>query len=178
MKRRNQKGLTLIELIVAFTVLLILTSMAVPLARARVRVERERELRAALREMYAAIDKYKDYCDQAYFGPVKQGTNCWPESLEQLVEGIKLANSPDGKKIRLLAQDPARPFHRTSTSGACAATRTIPRRPVGAVRMCSACTARRMRRRPMANLIPSGNARRASREHGRAPSSVSADLHS
>jgi len=54
MQRKNQKGLTLVELIVAFTVLLILTSMAVPLARARVRVERERELRAALREMYAA----------------------------------------------------------------------------------------------------------------------------
>ena len=49
MQRKNQKGLTLVELIVAFTVLLILTSMAVPLARARVRVERERELRAALR---------------------------------------------------------------------------------------------------------------------------------
>ena len=82
MKRRNEKGLTLIELIVAFTVLLILTSMAVPLARARVRVERERDLRAALREMYSAIDKYKDYCDASYFGPVKAGTNCWPETLE------------------------------------------------------------------------------------------------
>jgi general secretion pathway protein G len=110
MKRRNQKGLSLIELIVAFTVLLILTSMAVPLARARVRVERERELRSALREMYAAIDKYKDYCDNSFFGPVKQGTNCWPESLEQLVEGVKLANSPDGKKVRLLRKIPRDPF--------------------------------------------------------------------
>ena len=98
------------ELIVAFTVLLILTSMAVPLARARVRVERERELRQALHEMYNAIDKYKDYCDAAYFGPVKAGTNCWPENLEQLVEGVKLANSPDGKKIKLLRKIPRDPF--------------------------------------------------------------------
>ena len=110
MKRRNEKGLTLVELIVAFTVLLILTSMAVPLARGRVRVERERELRAALREMYNAIDKYKDYCDMGTFGSVKAGTNCWPESLEQLVEGVKVANSPDGKKIRLLRKIPRDPF--------------------------------------------------------------------
>lgn len=110
MTRRNEKGLTLVELIVAFTVLLILTSMAVPLARGRVRVERERELRFALREMYTAIDKYKDYCDMGTFGSVKAGTNCWPESLEQLVEGIKVANSPDGKKIRLLRKIPRDPF--------------------------------------------------------------------
>jgi len=41
---------------------------------------------------------------------VKQGTNCWPESLEQLVQGIKLANSPDGKKVRLLRKIPRDPF--------------------------------------------------------------------
>jgi general secretion pathway protein G len=110
MKRKKQAGLTLVELIVAFTVLLILTSMAVPLARGRVRVERERDLRAALREMNAAIDKYKDYCDVGTFGATKAGTNCWPESLEQLVEGIKVANSPDGKKIRLLRKIPRDPF--------------------------------------------------------------------
>lgn len=110
MKRRNQRGLTLVELIVAFTILLILTSMAVPLARGRIRVERERELRGALREMHAAIDKYKDYCDIGTFGSAKAGTNCWPESLEQLVEGIKVANSPDGKKIRLLRKIPRDPF--------------------------------------------------------------------
>jgi general secretion pathway protein G len=110
MKRRKEKGLTLIELIVAFTVLLILTSMAVPLARARVRVERERELRYSLREMTTAIDKYKDLCDQGTFGPMKVGTNCWPESLEQLVEGVKIANSPDGKKIKLLRKIPRDPF--------------------------------------------------------------------
>ena len=110
MKQRNQKGLTLVELIVAFTVLLIISAMAVPLARARVRVEKERELRWALREMTTAIDKYKDYCDLGTFGAVKAGTNCWPESLEQLVECVKVANSPDGKKMRLLRKIPKDPF--------------------------------------------------------------------
>lgn len=110
MRSKNQKGMTLVELIVAFTILMVLSSMAVPLARVRVRVEKERELRADLREIHAAIDKYKDYCDSAYLGPMKAGTNCWPESLEQLVEGVKLANTPDGKKIKFLRKIPKDPF--------------------------------------------------------------------
>jgi general secretion pathway protein G len=102
--------MTLVELIVAFTILMVLSSMAVPLARVRVRVDKERELRYAMREMYTAIDKYKDYCDASYLGPMKVGTNCWPETLEQLVEGVKLANSPDGKKIKFLRRIPKDPF--------------------------------------------------------------------
>jgi general secretion pathway protein G len=109
MRRRNQRGLTLVELIVAFTIMLILTTMAVPLSRARIRVERERELRARLDEMRKAIDKYKDNCDAGYFGQTKAGTNCYPETLEILVEGQKL-NGPDGKKMRFLRRIPRDPF--------------------------------------------------------------------
>ena len=109
MRRRNQRGLTLIELIVAFTIMLILTTMAVPLARSRVRAERERELRAALREMRYAIDKYKDLADANAFGPIKQGTNGFPESLDQLVDGVKLAGAKD-QKLRLLRRIPVDPF--------------------------------------------------------------------
>jgi general secretion pathway protein G len=110
MQRQKQRGMSLVELIVAFTILMVLSSMAVPLARVRVRVDKERELRYAMREMYTAIDKYKDYCDASYLGPMKVGTNCWPETLEQLVEGVKLANSPDGKKIKFLRRIPKDPF--------------------------------------------------------------------
>jgi general secretion pathway protein G len=110
MKSQKQRGMTLVELIVSFTILLVLSSMAVPLARVRVRVDKERELRYSTRELYTAIDKYKDYCDAGYLGPMKVGTNCWPETLEQLVEGVKLANSPDGKKIKFLRRIPKDPF--------------------------------------------------------------------
>jgi len=109
-KRRNERGLTLVELIVAFSVMLILTTMAVPLARARVAAERRKELMSALREMRSAIDRYKDNCDQGYFGPPKQGTDCYPESLEQLIEGVKLAQSADGKKMKFLRRIPLDPF--------------------------------------------------------------------
>ena len=104
------------ELIVAFTILLILTMMAVPLTRARIRTTRERELRYCLREMEDAIDKYKDYCDASYFGPIKQGTDCYPETLDILVEGQKLAG-PDGKKIKFLRRIPKDPFTGTKDWG-------------------------------------------------------------
>ena len=109
MRRRNQKGLTLVELIVAFTIMLILTSMAVPLARSKVRAERERDLRHALDEIRHAIDKYKDYADAGQFGPLKQGTNGFPESLDQLVDGVKLSG-PKDQKIRFLRRIPKDPF--------------------------------------------------------------------
>ena len=100
----------MVELIVAFTIMLILTSMAVPLARAKVRAERERELRFALDDIRRAIDKYKDYADANAFGPIKQGTNGYPESLDILVEGQKLAGSAKEQKIRLLRRIPRDPF--------------------------------------------------------------------
>ena len=102
--------MTLIELIVAFTIMLILSSMAVPLARARVQATRRRELLSALHEMRNAIDKYKDNCDQGYFGPAKAGTNCYPESLDMLVAGVKLAQSADGKVMKFLRRIPIDPF--------------------------------------------------------------------
>jgi len=110
MRRRKQRGLTLIELIVAFTILLVLSTMAVPLARSRIRAERRRELRYALDEMRRAIDKYKDNCDAGYFGPPKLGSDCYPETLEILVEGVKLANNAEGKKMRFLRHIPRDPF--------------------------------------------------------------------
>lgn len=97
------------ELIVAFTIMLILTSMAVPLARSKVRAQRQRELRHALDDMRRAIDKYKDFADAGQFGPLKQGTNGYPESLDQLVEGVKLTG-PKDQKMRFLRRIPIDPF--------------------------------------------------------------------
>jgi general secretion pathway protein G len=115
--RRSTAGLTLVELVVAFTIMLVLTCMAVPLARAKVRVERERALRRALDEMRDGIDKYKDYCDAGYLGPPKAGSNCWPESLDKLVEGVKLPTSPDGKIIKFLRKIPKDPFTNSTEWG-------------------------------------------------------------
>jgi general secretion pathway protein G len=114
--RRTQHGLSLIELIVAFTILLILTTMAVPLARARVRAEKERDLRWALVEMRKAIDKYKDMSDQGLLGPGKLGAEGYPETLEVLVDGVKLAGQVD-KKMRFLRRIPKDPMTNSTDWG-------------------------------------------------------------
>jgi general secretion pathway protein G len=108
-RRKNQRGLTLIELIVAFTIMALLTTMAVPLARYKVRRDRERELRYALREMRSAIDKYKDAADLQQLGPTKLGSDNYPESLEMLVEGVKMTGQVD-KKVKFLRRIPIDPF--------------------------------------------------------------------
>src|SRR5260370_36942951 len=107
--RHHRRGLRLVELIVAFAIRLVLSTMAVPLARSKVRVTRERDLRQALKEMHNAIDKYKDYADLGYLGPQKQGTNNWPETLEILVEGGQLPG-PDGNMRRFRRLVPVNKF--------------------------------------------------------------------
>ena len=115
-RRRTQAGLTLVELIVAFTILATLTSMAVPLARYKVRRDKERELRWALREIHLAIDKYKDMADMGQLGPQNIERDNYPESLEVLVEGVKVAGSVD-KKIRFLRRIPRDPFTNSTDWG-------------------------------------------------------------
>lgn len=117
MRRRGQRGLTLVELIVAFTILILLSALAMPLARYKVRRERERELRYSLRELRTAIDKYKDACDQGKLGPPKLGTDCYPETLEVLVEGVKLGQDAEGKKMRFLRRIPRDPFSNSTEWG-------------------------------------------------------------
>src|SRR6266853_4907991 len=109
MKRRGQRGLTLVELIVAFTILALLTTMSVPLTRYKVRRDKERELNYALREIRKAINDYKDAANAGKF-QIKLGTEGYPESLEQLVEGVTLSGSADGKKIKFLRRIPKDPI--------------------------------------------------------------------
>jgi general secretion pathway protein G len=116
MRRRNQSGLTLVELIVAFTLMLVLTTMSVPLARAKVRRERERALRESLVEIRKAIDKYNDYATAGMIPPGKIDSDKYPESLQQLVEGVKLNGQVD-KKIRFLRRIPMDPFTHSADWG-------------------------------------------------------------
>jgi general secretion pathway protein G len=116
-RRQRQWGLTLIELIVAVTILALLSALALPLARFKVRREQERELRYALREMRVAIDKYKDACDKGQLGAQKVGSQCYPETLDVLVEGVKLAQDAEGKKIRFLRRIPRDPFTNSTDWG-------------------------------------------------------------
>ena len=61
------KGFTVVELIVAMTILMILTAVAVPVVRVTIQRNKERELRHDLWEMRDAIDRYKDAADRGAF---------------------------------------------------------------------------------------------------------------
>jgi len=101
--------MTLVELIVAFTILMLLSTMAVPLARYKVQRDKERDLQRALDDIHKAIDKFKDDMDAGKIGPPKIDSDNYPESLEQLVEGVKATGAVD-KKIRYLRHIPKDPM--------------------------------------------------------------------
>src|SRR6266478_8141497 len=99
------RGFTLIELIVATAILVILTGMALPMARVTIKREREHVLRRDLWEMRDAIDRYKDAADRGAF-QAKVGTEGYPPDLETLVKGEEV----QGKKIRFLRKIPVDPM--------------------------------------------------------------------
>jgi len=103
--QRAARGFTLMELIVATAIMVILTGMAVPLARVTIKREKERILRHDLWEMRDAIDRYKDAADRGAF-QIKLGSEGYPPDLDTLVEGV----DSNGKKIRFLRKIQVDPF--------------------------------------------------------------------
>ena len=97
---------------VAITILRILTSAAIPLARTRIKRERERELRRDLWEMRDAIDRYKDAADRGAF-QIKVGSEGYPPDLDTLVKGVDV----QGKKVRFLRRVPVDPMTGTTEWG-------------------------------------------------------------
>lgn len=97
--------MTLIELIVATSILLVLTSMALPLARVTIERQREHELRMDLDEMRAAIDRYKDAADRGLI-QVQVDSQGYPPDLDTLVQGVPMGT----EKLHFLRAIPKDPF--------------------------------------------------------------------
>lgn len=116
---RQVAGFTFIELLVTTAVLMVLASAALPLARVTMKRQRESELRRVLREMRAAIDKFKDYADTQIISPtdVPFGSEGYPASLTVLVEGVARNNDASGSKIKLLRRIPIDPITGTTDWG-------------------------------------------------------------
>jgi general secretion pathway protein G len=88
--KKEQKGFTLIEMIVTFTILAILATVAIPLARTAVKREKEIELRRSLRTIRDAIDAYKKLADENRI-EFEDDTEGYPPDLETLVEGVEVS---------------------------------------------------------------------------------------
>jgi general secretion pathway protein G len=117
--RRNQcrtakrnRGFSLLELIIATTILLILSTMVLPMARLSIKREKEHILRADLWEMRDAIDRYKLDADRGAF-QTKIDSQGYPPDLETLVKGVDV----QGKKVRYLRKIPTDPMTNTTEWG-------------------------------------------------------------
>jgi general secretion pathway protein G len=104
----SEKGMTLLELIIASAILLILASAALPMVRFAVVRPKEAELRRDLREIRNAIDHYKDYADRNLIR-VKVGSEGYPPDLKTLVTGEYLGTSTT-QKVRFLRRIPVDPM--------------------------------------------------------------------
>ena len=112
MRLRGARGYTFVELLVVSTIILILASAIMPLAKVTARRQRESELRRALREMRTAIDKYKDQADLGNISALelKPGNENYPPDLQTLVDGVTAANDPTGRKLKFLRHIPVDPM--------------------------------------------------------------------
>lgn len=111
-RRAGEAGVTLTELIIVCAILSILSMAALPVVKFEVKRNKERELRADLWEMRAAIDAYKDAADKGAI-QTKADSNNYPPDLQTLVDGVDIQS----KKVRFLRKIPVDPMTGTADWG-------------------------------------------------------------
>jgi len=110
MARRQKSscvGMTLLELIIASSILVILAGAALPVVRFTIVRPKEAQLRRELREMRDAIDRYKDYADRNLIRST-YGSEGYPPDLETLVKGVDYAGG--NRVMRFLRRIPVDPI--------------------------------------------------------------------
>ena len=105
----KRTGFTLIELMVTVAIVSLLATVAFPLAEVTAKRSKEEDLRHSLRQIRDAIDAYKQVWDEGRIEK-KLGEAGYPPELKALVEGVKDAKSPEGKKIYFLRRLPRDPM--------------------------------------------------------------------
>ena len=101
--------MTLVELIVVVSIIALLATAAVPVARWQLKRQKERVLRADLWMMRDAIDRYKDAADRGAFQTKVDSFN-YPPDLDTLTNGVDVKD----KKVRFLREIPVDPMTKTN----------------------------------------------------------------
>ncbi len=107
-ERGASRAFTLVELIATMAILMLLTTVALPLAEVEVKRAQEAELRRDLREIRNAIDRYKDFADQGMIN-TEPDTYGYPPDLQTLVDGVPLKGSAN-LKYKFLRRIPIDPM--------------------------------------------------------------------
>jgi general secretion pathway protein G len=105
-KAKNvSRGFTLLEMVVAGTILSVLAMMVAPVAYMQIQREKEKQLRHALWEIRDAIDRYKEMSQTSAF-QIKADSNGYPPDLDSLVKGVELQGGVKYKFLRRIPRDP------------------------------------------------------------------------
>lgn len=111
---QSESGFTLLELIITLAIIAIMVAGTVPFAQNMVKREKEVELRRSLRDIRRAIDGFKAYCGPSPGNDIHKSAaakeDCYPNSLEVLVNGLPVPGKPDDEPIRFLRRIPIDPF--------------------------------------------------------------------
>jgi general secretion pathway protein G len=112
--RRDQRGLTLIELLITLAILAVLASAVLPMAEVTVKRSKEIELRRSLRQIRSALDEYKADYDRAIAEKkisATLGETGYPRELQALVDGEEWGGlySPKRRYLRVIPKDPFAP---------------------------------------------------------------------
>jgi general secretion pathway protein G len=103
-------GFSLIELVVTLAILALLASVAVPFAQLVQQRNKETELRAALRQIRAALDAYKLGVKEGHIEAPADSSG-YPPDLDVLWQGVADKTKPDASKIYIIRRLPRDPFY-------------------------------------------------------------------
>lgn len=118
---RAARGFTIIELVVVLVVLSILAAAALPLSETTMRRAREQELKAALKTIRGALDRYREAVDAGRIA--RRTASGYPPKLTSLLAGEPDQTRP-GTTLKFLRTLPRDPFCPAITADeACWATR-------------------------------------------------------
>jgi len=112
-RARDQRGMTLVELVSVSAILIILASVTIPVAHTMVKRQKELELRQSLRTIREALDRFQ-FDTERYPGIRAQYLNAtneegYPEELKWLVEGVEIGDAA-GTRIKYLRRIPVDPL--------------------------------------------------------------------
>lgn len=110
----NERGLSLIELVITLIIISVLALMVIPSAQLTSKRLKEIELRRQLRVVRTAIDDYKKAYDKSVddkkiITSINKSSG-YPETLQQLVEGKDFGDI-SGIKKKYLRRIPVDPFN-------------------------------------------------------------------
>jgi len=116
----GQRGTTLVELVSCTAIIIVLASVTLPVANTMVKRQKELELRASLREIREALDRFQ--ADTVRYPGIRikylnrSNEEGFPEELEWLYEGVDIGDAA-GTKIKYLRRIPIDPITREAEWG-------------------------------------------------------------